>query len=94
MLITWIGAHILVSAAAAAGFAWQFGQSPRVVASHVLLVGEWDLALLAILSAVVALTRARGHWPRLTSVSARAHLRDAGLLYALNLVSNLSWAAT
>ena len=88
----WILGHLLLSAAAAAGFAWQFGQNPRVVASHILLVGEWDLALFALLSAVAAWTSPRARWPGLAFRLLLALTCTLQVyLYALNLASNLSW---
>ena len=84
--------HLLLSAAAASAFAWRFGQSPRVVAAHVLLVGEWDLALVAAVSALVALTRPHGRWPRVTlHVLLALTCTLQVYLYALNFVSNMSW---
>ena len=88
-----IGVHLLASAAIASLFVWRFGHAPHGVAAHVLLVAEWDLALFNAMSVLVALRRELG-------------VRRAGLmfmlflavtctlqlyLYALNLVSNLSW---
>ena len=35
-------------------FAWQFGHNPRVVATHLLLLAEWDLALFLIVKAVAS----------------------------------------
>ena len=88
----WILGHLLLSAAAAVGFAWQFGQNPRVVASHMLLVGEWDLALFALLSVVAAWASPRARWPGLAFRLLLALTCTLQVyLYALNLVSNLSW---
>ncbi len=41
--------HLLLSAATAGAFAWQFGHSPRAVWTHVWLVAEWDVALVGLL---------------------------------------------
>ena len=88
-----IAFHLLVSAAAAAVFAWQFGQSPRAVAAHMLVIAEWDLALVAVLGALAARSsQANMRWLRLTSrilVIATGTLQV--YLYALNAVSNVSW---
>lgn len=87
-----IALHLLLSALAEGAFAWAFGHNPRVVASHVLLLAEWDLALLALLSVVAAF-------------SAQAHLWQGAVfrlllaltctlqiyLYALSGISNVSW---
>jgi hypothetical protein len=83
---------MLVSTAAAAGFVWQFGHNPRVIISHVLLVGEWDVAMFAILSAVGALTRGRGRWFQPTFLCLLGLTCTVQIyLYSLNLVSNLFW---
>src|SRR5580765_427492 len=88
----WILGHLLLSAAVAAGFTWQFGQNPRVVAAHVLLIAEWDLALFALLSAVAAWTSPRARWPGLAFRLLLALTCTLQVyLYALNLASNLSW---
>src|SRR6185436_13307636 len=94
----WIAGHLLLSAAAASAFAWAFGQSPRVVAAHVLLIAEWDLALFAAVVAVGAFVRTsppsarRTRWPRLAVRLLLAVTCTLQVyLYALNLVSNLSW---
>ena len=42
-----IALHVCLSAAGQAVFTWQFGQNPRAIATHLLVVAEWDLALLA-----------------------------------------------
>jgi glucan phosphoethanolaminetransferase (alkaline phosphatase superfamily) len=79
-----LGAHLLVSAAAAVAFASQSGAGPRVVVTHVLLVAEWDLALLALVS---ALRLPRQAFRVLLALTCTAQV----YLYALNLVSNESW---
>src|SRR5262245_51935782 len=60
-----IGVHVLVSALVEAIFAQQFGHHPRVIASHVLLVAEWDLALLLIVTAIAAFVPG-DRWPGLS----------------------------
>ena len=88
-----IAIHLLVSAAAAGAFAWEFEHSPRAIAAHLLLLAEWDLLLLTVLGALVALSsHSHARWPRLTFralMTATCTLQI--YLYALNLVSNLSW---
>src|SRR3954471_581362 len=51
-----IGLHLLASAAVEAVFAWKFGHNPRAIAGHVLLLAEWDAALVAIMRALVIVT--------------------------------------
>ena len=97
-----IGVHLLVSAAAEALFAAQFGHNPRVVATHVLLLAEWDLALFLIVKAVasfvpgtIRLRRDSGEispWPGLAYRLLLAITCTLQVyLYALNVVSNTSW---
>ena len=97
-----IGVHLLLSAAAEALFAAQFGHNPRVVATHVLLLAEWDLALFLIVKAVasfvpgtIRLRRDSGEispWPGLAYRLLLAITCTLQVyLYALNVVSNTSW---
>jgi hypothetical protein len=75
-----VTAHLSISAAAAAALAWNAGYSLRAVAPHVLIVAEWDLLLLAL------------PIPRLglrLSIGLTWALQI--FLYALNVVSTLSW---
>ena len=72
--------------------AWQFWHNPRVVLTHVLLLAEWDLTLAAVVSALAAGRVRPSVWP------ARAFRCLLALtcalqvyLYALNIVSHLSW---
>jgi glucan phosphoethanolaminetransferase (alkaline phosphatase superfamily) len=86
-----IGVHLFVSAAVEGLFAWAFGHSPRGVATHLLLLAQWDLALLCLVRAIAAFTR-DGSWAGVTyrlllAVTASLQL----YLYALNAVSNSSW---
>src|SRR5436190_1051241 len=86
-----IGFHLLVSAAAAAVFAWQFGHGPRAVAAHILVLAEWDLALPAVLTAFAVFISRPGCWARLTyRVVLAATCTLQVYLYALNVVSNVS----
>jgi glucan phosphoethanolaminetransferase (alkaline phosphatase superfamily) len=92
-LQTLIGIHLTATTVIAALFAWRFGHAVHGIAAHVLFLAEWDFMLAAIFTALSA-------W------HPRAEARRAGLalmavmavtctlqvyLYALNLVSNLSW---
>jgi hypothetical protein len=90
-LFVLIGIHLLVTATAAAIFARVFGQNPRVVAAHLILVAEWDLALLAVLATLASVSPSR----RLTALTGRVLLALTWLLqtwlYVLNAISNLSW---
>ena len=77
-------AHLFVSAAAAAGFAWRFGHAPQTVASHLLLLAEWDLLIVA----AARTTR----WPRAVSAALFASTVTAQtFLYALDAISNAAW---
>jgi glucan phosphoethanolaminetransferase (alkaline phosphatase superfamily) len=84
-----IGLHLLLTAAAAAAFAWQFGHSPRTVVAHVLLIAGWDLTLAALLSAV---RFSRTSWPVLTYRLLMALTCSLQIfLYSLNAMTNASW---
>jgi hypothetical protein len=86
-----ITVHLLVSAAVESLFARQFGHSPRVVASHVLVIAEWDLALFCIVKAVASFVRA-GAWSGATFRLLLAVTCTLQIyLYALSAISNLSW---
>ena len=84
MPFVFLGAHLLVSAAVAALFGWQFGAGVRATLTHVLLVAEWDLMLVAL---ATALRRPRQSFRVLLALTCTLQV----YLYALNLVSNLSW---
>jgi len=56
------------------------------------VLAEWDLALPAVLTAFAAFTLPPGRWPRLTyRVVLAATCTLQVYLYALNVVSNVSW---
>lgn len=83
--------HLVISAVGEAVFAWQFGHNPRVVATHVLLIAQWDLALFLLVRAAAAFVPG-GTWPGiayrlLLAVTCTLQV----YLYALNAVSNTSW---
>ena len=88
-----IGVHLLVSAAVEAAFAWRFGHLPRAIAAHMLVLAEWDLTLFGVYSALVVFSpHSLVSWPRVTYrfllvVTCTLQV----YLYALNLVSNVSW---
>src|SRR5438094_9614250 len=88
-----IGLHLVVSAAAASAFAWRFGQNPRSVVAHILLLAEWDMTLAAVTGALVGFcSHPAARWQGrayhfLIAVTFTLQVD----LYALNLVSNLSW---
>jgi hypothetical protein len=94
-----IGLHLVLSAAVEALFARQFGHSPRVIATHLLLVAQWDLALLFIVRATASFvpsalrrTGRAGAWPGVTYRLLLAVTCTLQVyLYALNVVSNTSW---
>jgi glucan phosphoethanolaminetransferase (alkaline phosphatase superfamily) len=86
-----IGLHLLVSAAGEALFAFYFGHNSRVVATHVLLIAEWDLTLFLIVKAIAAFMTGE-IWPGLAYrflLAITCTLQT--YLYALNVVSNTSW---
>lgn len=84
--------HLLGTLLAAAAFAWTFGHNVRALASHVLLVTEWDLFLVAILAASCAFARLQARWPAsLYRLLLAATCSLQVYLYALNAISNLSW---
>jgi hypothetical protein len=86
-----IGVHLLASATAAAIFVRLFGHNPRAIAAHLLVVVEWDLALLAVMAVGGAVEPRR----RLTALVGRLLLALTCLLqtwlYVLNAISNMSW---
>ena len=96
-----IGLHLLISAVGEALFAFQFGHNPRVIATHVLLIVEWDLALFLIVKAIASFTPPTPRLRRTGLVEAWPGLAFRLLLavtctlqvylYALNVVSNTSW---
>ena len=88
-----IGLHLLISAAAASAFAWRFGQNPRSVVAHILLLAEWDMTVAAVTGALVAFGSHSGaRWPgRVYRFLMAVTFTLQVYLYALNLLSNLSW---
>jgi len=89
-LLTFVALHLLVTAGFSAFFAWRFSHNPLASAAHVLLLAEWDLALVAVCGAFATLSRAR--WP-LIAFRALMTLTCAlqVYLYTLDAVSNVSW---
>ena len=86
-----IATHLLLSAGVASLFAWRFSLNPQAVAGHVLLLVEWNLVLAALLGAAVAFCR-YARWPlQLYGCLLAVTWTVQVYLYALNLVSNLSW---
>jgi arylsulfatase A-like enzyme len=96
-----IALHVLISAVGEALFAFQFGHNPRVIATHVLLIVEWDLALFLLVKAIAALvppprrvgqTGRAEAWPGLAFRLLLAVTCTLQVyLYSLNVVSNTSW---
>jgi len=89
-LLALVALHLLISATIAAVFAWRFSHNSLAAVSHVLLLGEWDLALVALFSAFA--TRSQARWPigayrALMAITVTLQV----YLYTLNAVSNLSW---
>ena len=79
-------AHLVVSTAVAAAFAWRFGQSGGTVASHLLLLAEWDLL---IVTAVRALPAPRRRISAALLLAATFSLQ--AWLYAFDAIANASW---
>jgi glucan phosphoethanolaminetransferase (alkaline phosphatase superfamily) len=91
-LVTLVGVHLLVSAAAEGVFAWQFGHSPRGILAHFLVIAEWDAALVAVCGVWSAVAPGGSRGPArafLSLFSIAATLQV--FLYAVDAVSNLSW---
>ena len=74
-------------------FVWRFGHDPQGIAAHVLLAALWDLTLISLMSALVAcypqLGGRRAGQMLMILVAVTCTLQT--YLYALNVVSNLSW---
>lgn len=82
-----IAIHLLVTAIVAAAFAWRFAHPWSTIASHLLLVAEWDLLLLMLWRAV--------RWPRAISVALfGATLAAQTWLYVLDAIGYGSWGRT
>ncbi len=79
-----VAGHLLLTALAAAALAWQSGHAPGTVASHLLLVAEWDLAILAAGRAL------RLRRPAMVALFGSTFTAQA-ILYTLDAVSNASW---
>jgi len=90
---TFIVVHLLCSTAVATAFAWKFGYTMRPVLTHILLVAEWDLSLAALVGGLTVLcSRQRMRWQTGTyRFLMTATCTVQAYLYALNLISNLSW---
>jgi glucan phosphoethanolaminetransferase (alkaline phosphatase superfamily) len=91
-VIVLIALHVLASAAAEGVFVWQFGHHPRVIATHALLLAEWDVALLAALSLVGAFSVRARDWQGLAFRMLLAITCTLQVfLCALSAISNASW---
>lgn len=92
-LPVFIALHLIASAAIEAAFVWRFGHSPRAMAAHMLVVAEWDLTLLAVVSALAVFSsHARAGRSLLTYRFLLAVTCTLQVyLYALNAISNVSW---
>jgi len=76
--------HLAATTLVAAAFAWRFDHSAGSIASHLLLVAEWDLLVLMLARAV--------RWPRaVTAVLFGATLAAQTWLYALDAIGDASW---
>lgn len=86
-----IATHLVLSAGVAALFASRFSFNPQAVAGHVLLLAEWNLVLAALFAAIVVFLK-DALWPfRIYGCLLAVTWTIQIYLYALNLVSNLSW---
>jgi len=89
-LLTLVALHLLVTASVAALFAWRFSHNPLATAAHVLVVGAWDLTLVALFGAFTALSVSR--WPLIAFRSLMTLTCTLQVyLYTLDAVSNVSW---
>lgn len=90
-----VGAHLLASVVVAAAFVLAFGHHARIVATHVALIAEWDLALAALLASLLLLApatpRVRGSAVAIYALAMAVTCSLQIYLYALNAVSNASW---
>jgi glucan phosphoethanolaminetransferase (alkaline phosphatase superfamily) len=92
IVVLFVAGHAVLSGAAAAAFAWRFGQTSWPVLAHAALVAEWDAVGIALLSALAAACPTRTRWARTASaIWMAATLTLQVYLYVLDLVSNLSW---
>jgi glucan phosphoethanolaminetransferase (alkaline phosphatase superfamily) len=83
--------HLLVSAGMSSLFAWRFSYNAQAVAGHAVILAGWSLTLAIACGAFVAV-RTNARWPLrayrlLLTLTWTAQI----FLYALNLISNLSW---
>ena len=86
--------HLALSAAVAAAFVFYFGHSRFAIATHVVLLAEWDaLVLLAMGTAVAFLRPHRVEWALVACRFLPAATFTLQIyLYALNVVSNAFWS--
>ena len=61
-LLTFIGLHLLVSAGVSEVFAWRYSHNALAAGAHVLLLAEWDLALVALFRVFTA-QASQARWP-------------------------------
>jgi arylsulfatase A-like enzyme len=88
-----VGIHLLLSGAVAAAFVREFGHRWFAVATHVLVLAEWDALVLLTLGLIVAFTRQhRIRWARAAcALLFAATFTFQVYLYALDAVSNAFW---
>jgi len=91
--VLFAGIHLLLSGAIATAFVRAFGQRTLSVATHVLVVAEWDALMLLALGLLVAfLPPRRERWARAACrLVPAATLTFQIFLYALDFVSNTFW---
>jgi len=89
-LLAFVALHLLITAGVAAFFAWRFSHNPLAAAAHVLLLAEWDLALVAVFAALATVARSR--WPVIAFRTLMTFTCTVQVyLYTLDAVSNVSW---
>lgn len=82
-----IAIHLFVTTLIAFAFAFKFGHAPSTVASHLVLVAEWDLLLLMLWRAV--------RWRRAVPVALfSATFAAQTWLYVLDAIGYGSWGRT
>lgn len=88
--VLFVGVHLLLSGMVAAAFVRQFAQGWLAIATHIVVLAEWDALLLVVLGTLVALQpRHRIGWA--CRLLPAATFACQIYLYALNIVSNVFW---
>jgi sulfatase-like protein len=89
-VVLFVSAHLLLSGVVAAAFVRQFAQGWLAIATHIVVLAEWDALLLVVLGTIAALQpRHRIGWA--CRLLPAATFACQIYLYALNVVSNVFW---